>query len=134
MVHPISSKFCGGLWKDMGKWKPKGCSGTGNEFKNILIPSNCSHLKTSFLNSEICVNLNNAAIYRDKGAQRNQKAYIKDTISLIQAVFNHKEIEKRAKKELQKETFAKSRDISQLIHQSIRIQNGLLMETWRKRK
>ena len=52
----------------------------------------------------------------------------------MQAVVNLKEIEKKVKKELSKETFSKLRDISPLLHQSIRMQNVLFTETQRKRK
>ena len=53
---------------------------------------------------------------------------------LMQAVVNLKEIEKKTKKELSKETFSKLCDISPLLHQSIRIQNVLFTETQRKSK
>ena len=46
MSPPMESEFaevCGNI---RGKAKPKGRSSTRNEFKNILIPSNCSYLKT----------------------------------------------------------------------------------------
>ena len=52
----------------------------------------------------------------------------------MQAVVNLKEIGKKAKKELSKETFSKLRDISPLLHESIRMQNVLCTETQRKRK
>ena len=107
MGSPIERKFaevCGKIW---GKAKPKGRS--GDEFKNILIHSNCSYLKTPYLNSEIYNKLHDAATNRDKGGQRKQRAYVKATIPLMQAVVNLKEIEKKAKKELSKETFSKLR-------------------------
>ena len=44
-----------------GKGKPKGRSGAGDEFKNILIPSNCSYLKTPYLHLEIHSKLHDAA-------------------------------------------------------------------------
>ena len=99
-----------------GKGKPKGRSGAGDEFKNILIPSNCSYLKTPYLHLEI---------HRAKG----KRAYVKATIPLNQGVVNLRAIEKKAKKEL-----SKLRDISPLLHQSIRMQNVLFTETQRKRK
>ena len=134
MASPIKSEFVEVCGKILGKAKPKGCSSTGDEFKNILIPTNCSYLNTSYLNSEIYNKLHDAGTNRDKGAQRKQRAYIKGTISLMQAAVNLKEIEKEAKKELSKETFSKLRDISPLLHESIRMQNVLCTETQRKRK
>ena len=110
------AEICGKIW---GKARPKGHS--GDEFKNILIPSNCSYLKTPYLNSEIYSKLHDAATDRAKGARRKQRAYVKATIPLMQAVANLKDIEKKAKKELSKETFPKPRDISPLLHQSIRM-------------
>ena len=134
MGSPIESEFAEVCGKIRGKAKPKCRSSTGDEFKNILIPSNCSYLKTSYLNSEIYNKLHDASTNRDKGAQRKQSTYVKDTIPLMQAVVNLKEIEKKAKKELSKETFSKLRDISPLLRQSIRMQNILFTETQRKRK
>ena len=64
------------------------------EFKNILIPSNCSYLKTPYLNSEIYNKLHDAATNRDDGTQWKQRAFVKATIPLMQAVVNLKEIEK----------------------------------------
>ena len=53
----------------------------------------------------------------------------------MQVVVNLKEIEKKAKKELSKETFSKLCDISLLLHQSIKMQkNVLFTDTQRKRK
>ena len=52
----------------------------------------------------------------------------------MQAIVSLKELEKKAKKELSKETFSKLRDISQLLHQSIRMQNVLFTDTQRKKK
>ena len=132
MGSPVESEFpeaCGKIW---GKAKPKGRS--GDELKNILIPSNCSYLKSPYLNSEIYNKLHDVAINRDKGAQRKQRAYVNATIPLMQVVFNLKEIEKKPNKELSKETFSNLRDISPLLHQSIRMQNVLFTETQRKRK
>ena len=68
------------------------------------------------------------------GSQRTQRAFIKATIPLMQVVVNLKEIEKKAKKELPKETFSKLRDIQPLLHQLIRMQSVLFTETQRKRK
>ena len=62
MGHSIEREFAEVCGKIYGKTKPKGRSGTRDEFKNILIPSNCSYLKTSYLNSEIHNKLH------DKGA------------------------------------------------------------------
>ena len=121
MGPPIESEFaevCGKIW---GKAKPTGRSGRGDKFENILIPSNCSYLKTPHLNSEIYNKLHVAATNGNKSAQRKQRAYVKAAIPLMQVVVNLKEIEKKAKKELSKETFSKLRDISPLLHQSIRI-------------
>ena len=132
MGSPIESEFaevCGKIW---GKSKPKGCS--EDKFENILIPNNCSSLKTPYLNPEIYTKLYDAARNRDKGAQRKQRAYVKVTIPLMQAVVNLKEIEKKAKKKLSKEKFSKLRDISTFLNQSIRLQNVLFMEMQRKRK
>ena len=109
MGSPVESEFpevCGKIW---GKAKPKGR--LGDELKNILIPSNCSYLKSPYLNSEIYNKLHDVAINRDKGAQRKQRAYVNATIPLMQAVVNLKEIEKKPNKELSKETFSKLRDI-----------------------
>ena len=47
MGSPSENEFaedCGKIW---GKARPK--SHLGDEFKNILIPSNCSYLKTPYL-------------------------------------------------------------------------------------
>ena len=66
MGSPIESEFAEVCGKIRGKAKPKGRSSTGDEFKNILIPSNCSYLKTSYLNSEIYNKLHDAATNRDK--------------------------------------------------------------------
>ena len=55
-----------------GKGKPKGRSGAGDEFKNILIPSNCSYLKTPYLHLEIYSKLHDTATNWDKGAQREK--------------------------------------------------------------
>ena len=52
----------------------------------------------------------------------------------MQAVVKPKEIEKKAKKELSKETLSKLSDIIPLLYQSIRMQNVLFKETQRKRK
>ena len=120
------------MWKK--KARPKGGSSTRDKFKNILILSNSSFLKTPYLNSEIYNKLHDAATNRDKDAKPKQRAYIKATIPLMPAVVNLKEIEKKAKKELSKETFSKLHDISLLMHQSIRMQNVLFMETQRKRE
>ena len=106
MSLPIENEFAEVYGKTWRKEKPKCHSGTGNEF-NILIPSNCSHLKTPYLNSEIYNKLHDAATNRKKRAQQKQMAYIKATISLMQAVVNLKEIEKKAKREFSKETFSK---------------------------
>ena len=95
---------------------------------------NCSYLKTPYLNSESYNKLHEAATNIDKDTQSKQRAYVKVTILLMQAVVSLKEIEKKAKKELSKETFSKLRDISPLLHQSIRIQTVLLMDIQRKRK
>ena len=89
MGSPTESEFaevCGKIW---GKAKPKGRS--GDEFKNILISSNCSYLKTPYVSSEI-YKLHDAATNRDKGAQRKQRAYVKATIPLMQAVVNLKDM------------------------------------------
>ena len=75
-----------------------------DEFKNTLIPSKCSYLKTPYLNSEIYNKLHDAATNWDNGAQRKQRAFVKATIPLMQVVVNLKEIEKQTKKELSKET------------------------------
>ena len=55
-----------------GKGKPKGRSGAGDEFKNILIPSNCSYLKTPYLHLKIYSKLYDTATNWDKGAQREK--------------------------------------------------------------
>ena len=62
-------------------------------------------------------------------AHNGKRAYVKATIPLNQGVVNLRAIEKKAKKEL-----SKLRDISPLLHQSIRMQNVLFTETQRKRK
>ena len=83
---PTESEFaevCGKIWE---KAKRKGCSSTGDEFKNILIPSSCSYLKTPYLNSEIYSKLHDATTNRDKGEQRKQRAYVKATVPLMQEV------------------------------------------------
>ena len=108
-------EVCGKTWE---KAKPKGRSSTEDEFKNILISSNCSYLKNPYLNSEIYNKLHDVATNRDKGAQRKQRAYVKATIPLMQVVVKLKEIEKKGK-ELSKESFSKLHDISPLLHQSI---------------
>ena len=121
----------------MGKAKSKDLSGIRDEFKNILIVHYCSYLKTTYLNSEIYITsskLHDAAKNKDKGTQWKQRAYIKATVPLMQAIVNLKEIEKKAKKELSKETFSKLCVISPLLHQSIRMQNVLFIETQRNRK
>ena len=70
---PIESEFAEVCGKILGKAKPKRRSSTGDEFENVLIPSNCSYLKTPYLNSEIYNKLHDAATNRDKGAQRKQR-------------------------------------------------------------
>ena len=102
MGSPVESEFvevCGKIW---GKAKPKGRSSAGDEFKNILIPSNCSYLKPQYLNPEIHNKLHDAATNRDQDEQLRQRAYVKATILLMQAVVNLKEIEKKAKKRVVK--------------------------------
>ena len=130
-VETKFAEFCGKIW---GKTKPKGRSSTGDEFKNILIPSNCSCLRSPYLNSEIYNKLHDATTNRDKGTHRKQRAYAKATIALMQAVANLKEIEKKAIEELSKEIYSKLRDISPLLHQSVRMQNVLFTGRQRKRK
>ena len=111
--------MCGKAWQ---KAKPKGRSSAGDEFRNILIPSNCSYLKNPYLNSEIYNKLHDSATNRDKATQRKQRTYVKATIPFMQAVVNLKEIEQKAKKELSKKIFLKLHDISPLLHQSIKMQ------------
>ena len=123
--------MCGKAW---GKAKPKGRSSTEDEFRKILIPSNCSYLKTPYLNSEIYNKLHDSATNRDKATQRKQRTYVKATIPFMQVVVNLKEIEKKAKKELSKKIFLKLHDISPLLHHSIKMQKVLFMETQRKGK
>ena len=75
--------------------------------------------------------MHDPAINRDKGAQRKQKGICQGHKSY--QVVNLKKIEKKAKKELSKEIL-KLRNISPFLHQSIRMQNVLFMETLKKRK
>ena len=133
-MKPIEKEFAEVCGKICGKVKPKGCSSTRDEFKNILIPSNCSHLKTPNLNSEIYDKLHDAATNRDKSTQRKKRAYAKATIPLMQVVVSLKGTEKKAKKELSKDIILKLRDTSPFLHQSIKMQNVLFTETQRKRK
>ena len=69
-------------------------------------------------------------------AQIGIRAYSRNKghMARSQLIVNLKEIEKKAKKELSKETLSKLRDISQLLHQSIRMQNVLFTDTQRKKK
>ena len=108
MSLPTESKFvevCEETWE---KAKPKGSPGRRGKFKNILISNNSSYSKTQYLNSEIYNKVHDATTNRAKGAQRRQRAYVKATIPLIQAVVNLKEIEKKAKKRVFKENFSKN--------------------------
>ena len=100
-------------------------------FKNTLIPSNCSYLEIPYLNSEIYNKMHDPAINRDKGAQRKQKGVCQG--HNFYQVVNLKKIDKKAKKELSMEIL-KLRNISPFLHQSIRMQNVLFMETLKKRK
>ena len=91
----------------MGKNKTKRLLKYRGWFKNILTPSNCSYLKTSYLNSEIYNKLHDAVTNMDKGAQHKQRAYVKATIPFMQVVVNLKGFEKKAKKELSKNNIFK---------------------------
>ena len=105
MGSPTESEFAEVCGKIREKTKPKGRSSTGDEFKNILIPSNWSYLKTPYLNSEIYNKLHDAATNRDKGAQRKQRAYVKTTIPLMQVVVNPKKLKRKRKKSCQRKRF-----------------------------
>ena len=102
MGAPIENKFtesCGKIW---GKVNPKGCSGREGGFKNILIRSNCSYLKKTYLTSEMQNKLHDASTISDKEAKQKQRAYVKTKNPVMQAVVNLTKNKKKAKKRCQK--------------------------------
>ena len=93
---PIEQQFaevCHKIWgnsKNNGKLK--------EESKSILVPKNCTFIKTPYLNPKIYSRISYQAVNKDKTAQRKQRQTVKVTIPLMKAIVSLKEVETEIKK------------------------------------
>ena len=130
--YPIEQQFaevCHKIWgnsKNNDKLKA--------EFKSILVPKNCTFMKTPYLNPEIYSRISGLAVNKDKAAQRKQRQTVKAIIPLMKAIVSLKEVEKEIKKKVSPDTFQKLKFISLQLHQSFRVLNASFTDIQRKRK
>ena len=116
---PIEQQFsevCHKIWgnsENNGKLK--------TEFKNILVPKNCTFMKTPYLNPKIYSRISDPAVDKDKTAQRKQRQTVKATIPLMKAIVSLKEVETEIKKKFSPDTFEKLKSISPQLHQLFRV-------------
>ena len=82
---PIDTKLADVLERTWGKAK--------EELKNMLIPENCSFMKTPLLNPEIYNKINDSATSTDKSAQQKQRLLVISTMPLVKAVVALKGLE-----------------------------------------
>ena len=70
------------------------------EFKSILVPKNCTFMKTPYLNPETYFRISDPAVNKDKAAQRKQRQTVKATIPMMKAIVSLKEVETEIKKKV----------------------------------
>ena len=104
------------------------------EFKSILIPKNCTFMKTPYLNPEIYSRISDPTVNKDKAGERKQRQTVKATIPLMKAIVSLKEVETEIKKKVSPDTFEKLKPISPQLHQSFRVLNASFTDIQRKRK
>ena len=88
-------------------------------------------METPLLNPEICSKVNDCATSRDKGAQWKQRLLVTSIIVLVKVVVALKGLENHVQDKIMKR---KLRDISPLLHKSLRLDKTMFTEIQRKRK
>ena len=109
------------------------------ELQNILIPSNCTVMKTPRLNTEIYIKLNEGAQNKDRSAQAKQKESAKASVPILQAMVEVRKLERMVRKNMKKgkddkEALQVVEKISPLLHTSLTVLNHTFSEGLRKRK
>ena len=72
------------------------------ELQKILIPSNCTVMKTTRLNTEIYIKLNEGAQNKGRSAQAKQKESAKASVPILQAMVEVRKLERMVRKNMQK--------------------------------
>ena len=129
---PIETQFSEVCQKVWGKVKPS--EKQKAEFKSILIPKNCTFMKTPWLNPEIYSKISDSAVNKDKGAQRKQRQTTKAAIPLMKALVTLKEVETEVKKKVSPDIFEKIKSVSPQLRQSFRVLNSSFTDILKKRK
>ena len=104
------------------------------EFKSILIPKNCTFMKTPYLNPEIYSRISDPTVNKDKAGERKQRQTVEATIPLMKAIVSLKEVETEIKKKVSPDTFEKLKPISPQLYQSFRVLNASFTDIQRKHK
>ena len=109
------------------------------ELQKILIPSNCTVMKTPRLNTEIYIKLNEGTQNKDRSAQAKQKESAKASVPILQAMVEVRKLERMVRKNMKKgkddkEALEVVEKISPLLHTSLKVLNHTFSEGLRKRK
>ena len=115
-----------------------------DDFKGILIPSNCKKMKTPRLNTEVYIKLLEGPQNKDRAAQTRQKDTAKAAVPILQAMVELKKTEKTLKRSIKKgqgpatkevaEAYDNIKTISPMLQRSLKVLNYTFSETMRKRK
>ena len=114
-----------------------------DELKKILLPSNCTIMKTPRLNTEIYIKLNEGrGENRDRSAQTKQKEAAKASVPILQAMVELKKAEKILRKIMKKQkenegdkaVLSLVETISPMLQNSLKVLNHTFSEGLRKRR
>ena len=100
MGQPIEDDLAEVCQKIWGKAIPTDRHKKKEETQKILIPVNCTAMKTPRLNISVYIKLNDGAQGKERAAQNRQKEIARASVPILQAMVELKKAEKMASKSI----------------------------------